>query len=133
MTIFIYLREKKLSEIFLQLHISEKTGRGVPKITETYGKEAFDFRENAIAVTIPFRWINVMGERANKLSYEVLTEVQQGIVEEIRHNPRTTIVKMALALGFGKTTIDKGISELKKSGYIRRVGPNKNGHWVLLK
>lgn len=124
---------RKLSEIFLQLHISEKTGRGVPKITETYGKEAFDFRENAIAVTIPFRWINVMGERANKLSYEVLTEVQQGIVEEIRHNPRTTIVKMALALGFGKTTIDKGISELKKSGYIRRVGPNKNGHWVLLK
>ncbi len=32
---------EKLSEIFLQLHISEKSGRGVPKITEIYGKEAF--------------------------------------------------------------------------------------------
>ena len=27
---------EKLSEIFLQLHISEKSGRGVPKIIETY-------------------------------------------------------------------------------------------------
>ena len=44
---------EKLSEIFLQLHISEKSGRGVPKITEMYGKDAFSFRENSIVVTIP--------------------------------------------------------------------------------
>ena len=37
---------EKLSKIFLQLHISEKSGRGVPKIIEAYGKEAFTFREN---------------------------------------------------------------------------------------
>ena len=30
---------EKLSEIFLQLHISEKTGRGIPKIIEVYGKD----------------------------------------------------------------------------------------------
>ncbi len=45
---------EKLSEIFLQLHISEKSGRGVPKIIEIYGPEAFTFRENSIVVTIPF-------------------------------------------------------------------------------
>ncbi len=45
---------KKLSEIFRQLHISEKAGRGVPQITEMYGKKAFEFRENTIVVTIPF-------------------------------------------------------------------------------
>ena len=33
----------------------------------------------------------------------------------------------------GKTTIDKGISELKKKGYIERVGSNKNGYWNVLK
>lgn len=48
---------EKLSEIFLQLHISEKSGRGVPKITEMYGKDAFSFRENSIVVTIPFERI----------------------------------------------------------------------------
>ncbi len=54
---------EKLSEIFLQLHISEKSGRGVPKIVELYGKDAYSFRENSIVVTIPFRRVNQVGER----------------------------------------------------------------------
>lgn len=45
---------QKLSDMFLQLHISERTGRGVPKITEVYGKETYEFRENSIVVSIPF-------------------------------------------------------------------------------
>ena len=51
---------QKLSEIFLQLHISEKTGRGVPIVVEKYGKSAYEFRENVILVTIPFRWVRVL-------------------------------------------------------------------------
>ena len=52
----------KLTEIFLQLHINEKSGRGVPRIIEAYGKEAFKFSDNAITVTIPFNRINVDAE-----------------------------------------------------------------------
>ena len=52
---------EKLSEIFLQVHISEKSGRGVPKIIETYGREAFTFRENSIVVTIPLHRIKRLG------------------------------------------------------------------------
>ena len=37
----------------------KKSGRGVPTIVRQYGKEAFEFRENSIVVTIPFNWINV--------------------------------------------------------------------------
>ena len=44
---------QKLSNMFLQLHISERTGRGVPKITEKYGKGTYEFRENSIMVSIP--------------------------------------------------------------------------------
>lgn len=44
---------QKLSDMFLQLHISERTGRGVPKITEKYGKGTYEFRENSIMVSIP--------------------------------------------------------------------------------
>ena len=57
---------EKLSEIFLQLHISEKSGRGVPKITEMYGKDAFSSRENSIVVTIPFERINKVGNKVGK-------------------------------------------------------------------
>lgn len=44
---------RKLSEIFLQLHISEKTGRGVPTIISRYSKDVYEFRDNSIVVNIP--------------------------------------------------------------------------------
>ncbi len=56
---------QKLSDMFLQLHISERTGRGVPKITEVYGKETYEFRENSIVVSIPFTRV-----QTEKMTYD---------------------------------------------------------------
>ena len=125
---------KKLSEILLQLHISEKTGRGVPKITQRYGKEAYEFRENSIVVTIPFNWINVMGDKVgDKGSDKVGDKSTERILAEIRNNPNITKQHLAETLKLGKTTIDKGIAVLKKYGYIERIGSNKSGYWKVLK
>lgn len=49
----------KLTEIFVQLHISEKSGRGVPRIIGEYGKNAFTFSDNAITVTIPYNRLDL--------------------------------------------------------------------------
>ena len=54
-------RKNSVSEIFLQLHISEKSGRGVPEIIEVYGRKVFTFRENSIVVTIPLHRIKRLG------------------------------------------------------------------------
>ena len=129
---------KKLSEIFLQLHISEKTGRGVPIVTQRYGRNAYEFRENSIAVTIPFNWINVMGDKAgnkegnkrgNKNHKHGLNQTQVRILAEIRNNPNITKARLMELLDLGKTTIDRGVSVLKKYGYIERVGSRKAGYW----
>lgn len=133
---------KKLSEIFLQLHISEKTGRGVPRITQSYGKKAYEFRENSIIVKIPFNWINVMEDHVgnkrgkkegNKSEYSMLNETQTGILTEIRNNPNITKIRIGDNLSIGKTTVDRGITALKKMGYIERIGSNKTGYWEVLK
>lgn len=133
---------KKLSEIFLQLHISEKTGRGVPRITQSYGKKAYEFRENSIIVKIPFNWINVMEDHVgnkrgkkegNKSEYSMLNETQTGILTEIRNNPNITKIRISDNLSIGKTTVDRGITALKKMGYIERIGSNKTGYWEVLK
>lgn len=50
---------EKLAKIFLQVHISEQTGRGIPAISNVYGKEAFSFRENNIKVTIPYHRLDI--------------------------------------------------------------------------
>ncbi|MCQ2601875.1 MAG: hypothetical protein MJ184_11000 [Treponema sp.] len=126
---------KKLSEIFLQLHISEKTGRGVPKITSTYGKDAYEFHENSIVVKIPFNWINEVGDKPGDKVGDIskLNDTQIKVLSEIRNNPNVTKPELEKLVGVGKTTIDNAISVLKKMNIINRVGSNKTGYWEILR
>ena len=71
---------QKLSDMFLQLHISERTGRGVPKITEVYGKETYEFRENSIVVSIPFTRVQAdeMTHDEMKMTYDKVKMTHDG-------------------------------------------------------
>ena len=91
----------------MQLHISEKTGRGIPKIVEVYGKEAIDISDDTVLVTIPFNRINKVGDKK-----------------------KTNITKPELMVkcDLGKTLIDNIISFLRKNNVIERVGSNKTGY-----
>lgn len=121
---------EKLSEIFLQLHISEKSGRGVPKITESYGKEAFVFWENSIVVTIPLKKIRKVGNKVgNKKS---LNARRKKILTEMRDNPNITAEELRKILAISKTAVDNNISFLRENGYIERVGSKKAGYWNVL-
>lgn len=126
---------QKLSDIFLQLHISERSGRGVPKITEKYGKDVFDLRENSIAVTLPFAFAeeNVVDKVAYKpVDKTGMNNTQAKVLELIRDNPSITQPQLAIKLGLGKTAIQNSIVFLKKNGYIERVGSNKRGYWNVI-
>lgn len=124
----------KLSEIFLQLHISEKSGRGVPKIIEMYGKEAFSFRENSIVVTIPFERIhevnaNIENKTDNKAP---LNARRKTIILEMRNNPNITIKELSLLLSISVTAVANNITYLKNNGYIERIGSMKSGYWKII-
>ena len=118
---------QKLSEIFLQLHISERSGRGVPKIIDSYGKDVFDFRENSIVVNIPFNWINNVGDKVG--DKRPLNDRRKKILEEIRNNPNVTQTQLSKIIGIGLTAIENNIRFLKENEYIERVGSNKTGYW----
>lgn len=122
---------EKLSEIFLQLHISEKSGRGVPKIIEVYGKDAFSFREQSIVVTIPFeRLHNPQIKLGNKTgNNSPLNERRRQILSEMRNNPNITTAQLMMLLGCAETTVENHIAYLRKNGYIERIGSRKAGWW----
>lgn len=119
----------KLSEIFLQLHISEKTGRGIPLILKKYGKSIFDFSNNDLLITIPFNFINQVGD---KVGDKNLNLSQMKVLAEIKNNPHITIPKLCIACELKKTSIDNIIAKLKKENYIERVGSNKTGYWKIV-
>ncbi len=63
----------ELSTIFLQLHISERTGRGIPKIINAYDRGIFEFGENTISVILPY----------NRLEAEAQTPQVEGQTPQV--------------------------------------------------
>ena len=124
----------RLSRIFIQLHISEITGRGIPKILSIYYKSVFDIRDNSILVTILFKRINKVGDKVgnkvgNKSKTVRLNTTQIKVLSEIRDNPNVTAQQLMNIIGLGKTAIQNNVSYLRKNGYIDRIGSNKTGYW----
>jgi len=72
---------KELSDIFLQLHISERSGRGVPKIIETYGRESIELRENTLLVSIPLNRISAQPEQHKKNFVQNQSENERSLNE----------------------------------------------------
>lgn len=52
--------------------------------------------------------------------------------ELLRDQPQLTFVGMVAALGITRSTIQKHIAHLKAAGRLRRIGPDKGGHWEVL-
>ena len=88
-------------------------------ISFEYGEGAFDFSDNDITVTIPFNFINEVGNKVgNKTEENELNDSQTKVLVEIRNNPNITKKELAVVCCFGKTPIDNAIVVLKKRGYI---------------
>lgn len=152
---------QRLSDIFLQLHISERSGQGVPSIVEAYGKDVYDFGGNTIAVNIPYdrlktRFsddINTWGTPKNriigvtvndkKVTEEVtvndetvtepLTKREEAVLACIIKSRDVTYEGIAAILSVSRKTVAKHIKNLKEKGAIERIGSDKNGYWVVYK
>lgn len=124
---------QRLADIFLQLHISEQSGRGVPKIIAKYGENAFEFNENSIKVTIPFRWLksnNLMEDKAGDKVWDIrINKTQTKILAIMRDDPNVTLQELQGQLSLGRTAIQNNVTYLRKNGIIERVGTNKSGYW----
>lgn len=126
---------EKLAEIFLQLHISEKSGRGVPKIIEIYGRNAFEFRDNSIVVTIPFERVDlgIQTEGIPPVIPPVIpsvenTEKNQTIDERILHfcSEAKNIWEIMEYLHYkDKKTMRKYLKPLLEEGRLAMTIPDK--------
>ena len=126
---------QKLSDIFLQLHISERTGRGVPKITEAYGRETYEFRENSIVVSIPFTRVST-GE-STPVTTPVSTPVNTPVESLFEDNSQTKRIlefctspkgtlEIADMLGYTqKKSVRKYLKPLVEQGRLAMTIPDR--------
>lgn len=124
---------RKLAEILVQLHISERSGRGVPKIVDTYGREVFEFDDNAIVVRIPFTRIDLGGDtqvdtqdntQVTTQDNYTLSDVQKRIIDSCR-SPKS-VRELADILGFKeRKSVLRYLRPLTEQGRIAMTVPDK--------
>lgn len=121
-----------LASIFLQLRISERSGRGVPKIVSKYGKDSIKIKKNRIIVTIPFNKINVNSfEITSSNTSKKLNKSQETIIKLIRNNPNITIPQIMIETNLAAVSVKKNLKILKDYKIVERVGSNNGGYWKI--
>ena len=127
----------ELANIFLQLRISERSGRGVNKIVDTYGKSAFVIEDDYIKVSIRYNRIlahkATISEQETKGKASKSQKHMDNILSEMRNNPNVTTLELMSILGLKKTSVQKYIRILKEDGFIEHIGATKKGYWQILK
>ena len=57
---------------------------------------------------------------------------KEKILALLSANPHATTVDLIEATGLSVSGVEKNLRELKAAGRLRRVGPDKGGHWEVV-
>lgn len=130
------------------MHKVERIGMGIPKMKNAM--IAAGLRVPTFAPDVFFRAIFyrspefAMKEEIGGRSAKGLGETQQGLVEGLAENQKKilklvaqnrhiTKKTMAKEIGISTTAIDKNLTTLKQKNMLLRVGPDKGGHWEIVR
>ena len=62
---------------------------------------------------------------------EKFGEGSEKILELIRQNKSISAKEISLILKISDRAVEKNIAKLKSKGILKRVGPDKGGHWEI--
>ncbi len=92
----------------------------------------FEFYPNHIRVTIIFE-LNKFEKESDVIIPNELNEIQSSIIKLVIDNPNITQSQLSVLLGVTVKTISRNFRFLIDNNYIKRVGANKNGYWIIVK
>jgi ATP-dependent DNA helicase RecG len=70
-------------------------------------------------------------EAGEKTGEKAREKIRDKILSLIRVEPGISMETVALSLGLTRKGVEWQVRKLKQSGLLRRVGPNKGGHWEI--
>lgn len=73
-----------------------------------------------------------IGSEKSSAKAEGSQKSSQKIIELMQDDPTITIADLAQSVGVTDRAIKKQIEKLKAQGQIRRIGPDKGGHWEVV-
>ena len=69
------------------------------------------------------------GQKTPKVGRKGGQKTREAILSLITENPQITSTQMAERLGINRSAISKHLKRMQTEGVVRRIGPDKGGHW----
>lgn len=129
-------KNPELMRVFKDLELVEHLGTGIRKILKKYDKSIYQFYPHFIIVSIKYNK-NDFEYDIKKEKMEVdysklnLNKMEESIIKLILDRPTITQSEMSMLLNITPRMVRYHLSKLVDNGYIKRVGPNKNGKWIV--
>ena len=73
-----------------------------------------------------------LGEDGQKTIKKTIKKNSQKILDLVRQNPKITAEELAEATGLSSVGVRYNLNKLKKENRLKRIGPDKGGHWEFL-
>ena len=113
-------KNPNMAKFFAQIGRAEELGTGIRRVfhyIKAYsGSERVEFLdEDLFVVKVP------LVEGSQKSSQKILVLIRQ--------NSGVTIDELAASLQLTDRAIKKNLAQMKKTGLLKRIGPDKGGHW----
>lgn len=132
-------RNEHIADLFFRMDKVERAGTGIRRMREAMaaaGLPVPKIRQTGFYTIVFKRPIDMNGgklvERLAEGLVERLVESQKAILRLIKENPQISKKELSETIGISTTAIDKNIAKLKKEGLLKRIGPDKGGHWEIV-
>jgi len=96
---------------------------------KNYPKIELKWSEPGIAFRVTFRKKNYTPEMSEKTR----EKTREKIMSVLKATPYITVNELAEIVGISPKGVEWQIAKLKKEGKIKRSGPDKGGHWEVVK
>ena len=139
-------RNRRIGEFLKELDLTEGRSTGISKIIKAMAKNGspapeFETDEDRsyFLIRLPVHekaatWVEEVAKGSGETTQDATQKTTQKIVELLREQP--TLGRKELAELLGDITEDGvkyHLNKLKADGVIRRIGPDKGGHWEVVK
>ncbi len=128
-----------LADLFHRMGKVERMGSGVRKmkgLMREAGLKPPVFQADTFFRVIFYRdpeyALKRVPEKVTVKVPEKVTPNQRAILEACSQNTHVTIAEIAVRIGISDRKTKANIAKLKAKGLIRRIGPDKGGHWEVL-
>ena len=141
-------RNEALALALSYMNIIEDWGSGIPRIRQEL-KEAglrdlviqdwpnavrtIIYRKGVKPVNVPVN-VSVKSSQkgSQKSSQKGSQKSSQKILETLRQNPNMSTTELAEQIGISRRAVAKHVAVLQSFGVLRRIGPDKGGHWEVV-